>query len=443
MSLLIHNADLTTATGRNRGWVYVDGGVIVDSGSGDFPAELTATEVVDGCGAMLIAGLIDTHVHFREPGLEYKATVLSESGAAAAGGITAVFDMPNTNPATTTVEALDAKMRSVAQHGSYTRYEALLGLVEGAPAELKKLDLGKLHAVKLFLGTSTGAMSSPKGRELEEVFRICADASLPIIVHAEDNSIIAANTAAALARYGSAEAVPVSMHGKIRSREACISSSARAVELAHRFGTRLHIAHVSTAEEVTELLSAGTTSGKLVTAETTPLYLDPVLAEENMRTSLHKVNPAIKTPRDAETLRKALFTGAIDTIGSDHAPHLKFEKELPGIKAMSGAPSVQFALPLMLTYLPPEKVVEKMTVGPATVFSIKCNTDFAPGRSADMALVREVPEYVIGDADVLSLCAWTPFAGCTLRHRVERTWVSGKETWCEGKLASLVDSIKI
>lgn len=424
MSLLLYNAVLATAAGCRRGWVRAEGGVITASGYGECPAGLTADELVDADGAYLIPGLADTHVHFREPGLEYKATVLSESVAALAGGITLVFDMPNTKPATTTAEALAAKIQMAAAHRCPLRYYPLLGLVEGAATELRKLDLSTLPAVKLFLGTSTGAMSSPKGRELEEVFRICADASLPIIVHAEDNNLIAANTAAAIARYGSAEAVPVSMHSEIRSREACLRSSAQAVEMAHRFGTRLHIAHVSTADEVNTLLSPGPTAGKLVTAETTPLYLDPVLADARNRSSLHKVNPAIKTPRDAEALREALFTGAIDTIGTDHAPHLRAEKMLPGITAMSGAPSVQFALPLMLTYLPLEKVIEKMTVGPAEVFGIECNTDFAPGRPAEMALVREVPEYTVSDADVLSLCGWTPFAGRTLRHIVLRTWAA-------------------
>lgn len=218
-------------------------------------------------------------------------------------------------------------------------------------------------------------------------------------------------------------------HCRIRSREACLRSAAHAVELATRFGTRLHLAHVSTADEVRELLSEGPTKDKLITAETTPLYLDPVLCDEANRSCRHKVNPAIKTEEDAEVLREALFTGRIDTIGTDHAPHLLAEKERPGMTAMSGAPSIQFALPLMLTYLPAEKIVEKMTCGPAEIFGIGVTTSLKPGKVADFAIVREVPEYTLTDADAVSLCRWTPFAGRTLRHRVERTWCSGITTW--------------
>ncbi|MCM1067594.1 MAG: amidohydrolase family protein [Muribaculaceae bacterium] len=428
-TLLIHNALIADSAAPYRGYVLCSEGVTALKGTGDAPAELLAqaTEVVDAQGGYLIPGLIDTHVHFREPGLEYKATVLSESRAAAAGGVTAVFDMPNTKPATTSAATLAEKMDAARRKGSYTRYMPLMGIIPGGLKELRKLDPALVPAVKLFLGTSTGAMASPESGELAEVFRYCADIGLPIIVHAEDNDIIAANTAAAIARYGSAEAVPVSIHPEIRSREACLRSSAAAVELAERFGTRLHIAHVSTADEVRELLSEGPSDTKLITAETTPLYLDPVLAESSARSSLHKVNPAIKTPADAEALRQALISGAIDTIGTDHAPHLLSEKRLPGITAMSGAPSIQFALPLMLSYLPLPLVVRKMTEGPRKVFGLRCGR-LDIGSPADMALVREVDPYTISDANVLSTCGWTPFAGREVRHRVERTWVAGALT---------------
>ncbi len=432
--MLITNAQLVGPAGRITGWVLTEGSLIKASGTGDAP-EAPGHETIDAGGAMLLPGLADTHVHFREPGLEHKATVRSESLAAVAGGITAVFDMPNTKPATTTVEALRQKKELAVAKGCYVRYTPLLGLVPGAMDELRRLDTTAAPAVKLFLGTSTGAMASPEGSELDDAFRFCAEHRLPIIVHAEDNDIIAANTAAAVARYGSPEAVPVSMHPDIRSAEACFRSAAYAVELAHRFGTRLHLAHVSTAREARELLQPGATHGKLVTAETTPLYLDPVLCHPSNRSSLHKVNPAIKTEADATGLREALADGRIDTIGTDHAPHLRAEKLLPGITAMSGAPSIQFALPLMLTYLPAEMIVAKMTAGPAAVFDIVLNTAFAPGSPADFSLVRETGERTITDADVLSLCGWTPFEGRTVRHTVERVWIAGQPVWNGGPVA--------
>ncbi len=427
---LIYNAQLCDASGMRKGFVAIDGTRIESVGEGTpSPDDLNRADTkIDAEGAMLIPGLIDTHVHFREPGLEYKATILSESRAAAAGGITAVFDMPNTVPPTVTVEALRAKA-ALAAHGCHTRYMPLLGIVPGVMKELAKADTDAMCAVKLFLGTSTGGMRSPLGDELTDVFRFCAEHGLRIIVHAEDNAIIDANMQAALARYGSAERIPVSLHPEIRSRQVCLSSAAHAVELAHRFGARLHIAHVSTADEVRELLQPGKPDGKLVTAETTPLYLDPVLAEARARTSLHKVNPAIKTPADAEALRQALQNGTIDTIGTDHAPHLREEKMRPGMTAMSGAPSVQFALPMMLTYLPPETVVEKMSSGPCAVFGLGLASALIPGMPADLALIREAPEYTISDADVLSPCDWTPFAGRTVRHKVAATWINGHRTF--------------
>ncbi len=430
-STVVYNAVLCDAGGKRRGWLAADGGRITAVGDGNVTAEMlvSAAEAVDARGAFLIPGLTDTHVHFRDPGLTHKATMESESRAAAAGAVTTVFDMPNTVPPVTTVEVLEAKRRLVESKNVSCRIIPLLGMAPGAMEQLKKLDLAGVPAVKLFLGTTTGAMSAPPDDELEDVFRFLADQNIPVIVHAEDNDVIGRNMEAALARWGSAEAIPVAEHCRIRSHEACLRSAARAVELATRFGTRLHLAHVSTAAEVRELLSDGPAKGKLITAETTPLYLDPVLCNEISRSCRHKVNPAIKTPEDAEVLREALFTGRIDTIGTDHAPHLLAEKERPGMTAMSGAPSIQFALPLMLTYLPMEKIVEKMTCGPADVFGIGVTTSLEPGAVADFAVVREVPAYTLTDADAVSLCGWTPFTGRTLRHRVERTWCGGVAVW--------------
>lgn len=429
-SFVIYNAEIVDSNGERHGWIAVTDDQISAAGCGDVPAEILASssQNIDAEGAFLIPGLADTHVHFREPGLTQKADMKSESLAAVAGGITTVFDMPNTVPSTITAEALADKMRLTQADGIACHITPLLGLAPGKAMEaLSKIDVENTPAVKLFLGTTTGAMAAPEGSELNDVFRFCADHRLRIIVHAEDNEIIARNTADAIAKYGSAESVPVSMHSIIRSREACLRSSAHAVELAHRFGTPLHLAHVSTADEVRELLSAGPTTGKLVTAETTPLYIDPIISDPANRTSLLKVNPAIKTVADGEALREALFNGAIDTIGTDHAPHQRQEKLLPGITAMSGAPSIQFALPLMLSYLPLAKIVEKMTVGPKAVFGIDIPTTLTTGARADFALIRKVPEYTITDADVLSKCAWTPFAGRKAHHKVVATYVSGKQ----------------
>lgn len=418
--MLIKNAILLDRKGRRNGWIQTDGSTIIATGEGEPDENIVASdnEIIDACGAYVCPGLIDSHVHFREPGLEYKATIAGESRAALAGGITTVYDMPNTKPATTTAEALWAKNR-LGQETASTHYRAFFGATPGCMAELNKLRPGDTPGIKIFLGTSTGAMSAPAGRELEDILRWCADHGLPAVVHAEDNDIIAANTAAAISRYGSREAVPVSEHHRIRSAEACLRSAAAAVELAHRTGAHLHIAHISTAAEARELLDRGATAGKLVTAETTPMYLDPWLADENHRSGLHKINPAIKTIADAEELRAALADGRIDTIATDHAPHLLSEKEGGALTAASGAPSIQFAVPLMLTYLPIDLIVAKMSAGVADVFGLGDYGTLTPGQAADLSIITPTDDYIISEQDIISSCGWSPFTGRKLSFRTD------------------------
>jgi len=411
---LYYNAIVIDRSGKRRAWVQTDGKIITAVGEGD-PADTAGG--IDLGGAYLCPGFIDSHVHFREPGLEYKATIASESRAALAGGITTVFDMPNTKPATTTAEALWAKNELGARTAA-THYRAFFGATPGCMAELRKLRPGDTPGIKIFLGTSTGAMQSPEGGELDDVLRWCADNDLPAVVHAEDNDIIAANTAAAIARYGTREAVPVSEHHRIRSAEACLSSAAAAVEMAMRTGARLHLAHVSTAREARELLSPGPTKGKQITAETTPMYLDPVLADEVNRSGLHKINPAIKTPEDAEELRRALADGRIDTIATDHAPHLLAEKEGGALTAASGAPSVQFAVPMMLGYLPVDLVVAKMTAGVADVFGYAGYGNITPGAPADFTVITPAEPCAITESMILSPCGWSPFTGRSIEYAV-------------------------
>lgn len=402
----------------SNGYILTDGSTILSVGEEKSPA-ISADERIDAHGATIIPGLTDTHVHFREPGLERKGTIAGESRAALAGGITTVFDMPNTNPATTTVAAFREKLAYGRCH-SAVNYNAFWGAVPGCLSEFDKFAPGEIPGVKIFLGTSTGSMAAPDDRELLELMRRCADIDLPVMVHAEDNDIISANAAAEIARYGSAERVPVSRHHHIRSRQACVAATAKAIDMALRTGCRLHIAHVSTADELS-FFSAGPTAGKQITAETTPMYLDPVLASEAMRTNLHKINPAIKTEADAEALRKALLTGKIDTIGTDHAPHLLADKEGSALTAASGAPSIQFAVPLMLQYLPLDVIVERMTIGPAAIFGRQYSASLAPGATANFSLLAHVEPYQITDDMVVSPCGWTPFAGRTLTHKITLT----------------------
>ncbi len=409
---LIVNARIGGTPGS---WVLVDGNTISSTGTGT-PPPCSGT-IIDARGADLIPGLTDSHVHFREPGLEYKATIASESRAALAGGITTVIDMPNTKPATTTAEALRAKLE-LGRRTASVHYHAFFGAVPGCMKEVVKFAPGEIPGVKVFLGTSTGSMAAPGESEMLELMRWCADNNMPVMVHTEDNDIIAANTAAAIARYGSPDKVPVSMHSTIRSAEACVKATEKAIELAIRTGAHLHIAHISTAEEVRRFLSPGNVADKQITAETTPMYLDPWLSEAAHRSSLHKINPAIKTPEDAEALRAAVISGAIDTIGTDHAPHLRAEKEGGALTAASGAPSVQFALQMMLEYQPLDIIVERMTAAPFRIFGVGSNGIIAPGAPADLVLVEKTEPFEITDSMVISPCGWTPFAGRTINHTI-------------------------
>jgi len=415
--LLVFNALLTDVAGRRQGWARTDGQRIIAVGEGGgCPPSSAGEAIVDARGAMLMPGLVDTHVHFREPGLEEKGTIASESRAARLGGMAMVFDMPNTKPATTTALALRQKLE-IAERTCEVRYKAFYGATPACLADLRSIPPSVLAGVKVFLGTSTGAMSCPCESELLDIMRYCADAGITVMVHAEDDVIIAANTAVALERYGSREAVPVSEHQFIRSRQACLAATERAIDLALRTGAHLHVAHVSTADEVA-LFAAGPVAGKQITAETTPLYMDPVLSRPGNRNNRHKVNPAIKTEADAEALRSALAEGRIDTIGTDHAPHLLSQKAGGALTAASGAPSVQFALVRMLEYLPAQLIVEKMAAAPAAIFNLGAYGLVAPGYPGSLILVEDTAPYAITDAMVVSPCAWTPFDSLPASHRV-------------------------
>lgn len=420
--MLITNVVLPSSGSGERSWIKIGGARISQTGSMNDAVPQDA-EIYDAAGAMALPGLIDTHVHFREPGFEDKGNIATESRAAYAGGITSFIDMPNTRPATLTAETFADKLRRAAA-SSAVNYGFFLGASEATPEVLAKLDRRKVPGIKLFLGATTGAVATPSAQALDRLFRVCAEIGLPIVVHAEDDAVIAANAQAAILRYGSREAVPVSEHRNIRSRQACLQATARAVELAHRFGTRLHIAHVSTADEVRLFLSAGPVKSKLITAETTPMYMDPELCSRNdWRT---KINPSIKGCDDAEAIRDAVRNGLIDTVATDHAPHLVAHKQGGALTAASGAPSVQFALPVMLEYLDAPCIARVMSANPAAIFGIEGRGSLCAGSKADITLVRTLDQpHVITDSDVITPAAWTPFAGRAVNHSVEKVWLNG------------------
>lgn len=423
MKTLIYNADVK---GSGLGWVLINGQRIDAIGSGE-PTAVSADNVVDAKGMLLLPGAIDCHVHFREPGLTHKATIASESRAAIAGGVTSYLDMPNCVPTTTTIDAVKQKME-IAHADSAANYGFFIGATDNNLHELLTADYSQIAGVKLFLGSSTGNMLVDDNSALQSIF---SQVNVPIVVHAEDEATIKRNRAEYNARYCCTEP-PVEAHSLIRSAQACLIATNRAIELARQYHAHLHIAHVTTAAEVEAVQRAEDT----VTCEVSPHHLmwcDQDYADRGTRI---KMNPAVKTAADRDALRKAVADGKVDIVATDHAPHLLEEKQGGAITAVSGAPMVQFSLPVMLDMFSVETVVRTMCVRPAEIFSIVDRGDIAVGNYADLVLV-ECADYTVTDADVVSKCHWTPIDGVTLHHRVHSTWVNGSLAYSDGEFAEV------
>jgi len=427
VDLLIHSAVIVNeGASVPVGWVAVKGKTIADMGAGDPPASVDAAEVVDAAGAMLVPGAIDAHVHFRDPGLTHKADMLTESRAAIAGGVTSFIDMPNTRPSTVSLDAFEAKMERAAAV-SAANYGFYLGATNDNIDQLLAADYTRVAGVKLFLGSSTGNMLVDS---LSAVRRIFSEVPALIAVHAESEEVIRANRGRVTALCGPDPAV--GQHPVIRDARACLEATASAVALARETGARLHVLHVSTAAEL-EFFASGPVAGKRITAETCPQYLvfdDSDYAALGTRI---KCNPAIKSVADRDALRRAVASGRIDTVATDHAPHLLPEKQGGALKAVSGMPMIQFSLPLMMTLAGRglfefTDVVRLMCHNPATLFGIAGRGFLRPGCSADMVLLERRSSEV-ADSDVLSRCGWTPLAGMKLDYRVASTWLNGRRVF--------------
>lgn len=437
MRHLLFNAEIVNEGERFRGYVVIDGDKIAEVSHG-VPAEgikESCQRVDDLDGALLLPGVIDDQVHLREPGLTHKADIFTESRAAVAGGVTSFMDMPNTKPQTTTLEALEAKFNRAAET-SVANYSFNIGATNDNIDTLKRVDYSQVCGVKAFLGSSTGNMLVD---DRSALYRLFDEIPAVIAVHSEDEAIIRANRDRFVAERG--DDLPVELHPLIRSAEACYVSTARAVELASKLGTRLHVFHLSTARELS-LFSDAPLADKHITAEVCVHHLwfsDRDYARLGNRI---KCNPAVKTLDDRNALREALRTGRLDVVATDHAPHLLSEKEGNCLKAASGMPLVQFSLVAMLEMARQgifsiEMVVEKMCHAPAQLYRIDRRGYIRPGYYADLAIVREdAAGHVITAADVLSKCGWSPFEGTTVHHRVERTFVNGEEAYSHGTITA-------
>ena len=432
MRTLISNPIIVNEGESFRGSVVINNGRITEILRGDELPRGEIEQIVEAGGMYLVPGAIDAHVHFREPGLTHKATIASESRAAVAGGVTSYMEMPNTNPQTTTLKALAEKFR-IAARDSIANYSFYFGATNDNCEQFAQLNPTQVCGIKLFMGSSTGNMLVDKKEMLEKIF---ATAKMPVAVHCEDSSIIAANTQKAIAEAG--ENPPVEYHPVIRSSEACYKSTECAVELARRFGTKLHIMHISTKEELA-LLSDKSIGEKNITAEVTPAHLTFCSDDYARLGTRIKCNPAIKGSDDREALRTALADGRIDLVGTDHAPHLLQDKEGGALTAASGMPSIQFTMPAMLQLVNEgvisiETMVQRMCHAPAELFAVNKRGYIRKGYFADLVLLRPDSPHTITKENVISKCAWSPFEGATFDWEVAQTWVNGECAYKNGKI---------
>ncbi|MDR7192494.1 dihydroorotase [Luteimonas terrae] len=429
-STLIRNARLV-----NEGRIF-DGDLRIADGriaaiGGDLAARDGDT-IVDAAGRWLLPGMIDDQVHFREPGMEHKADMATESAAAVAGGLTSFMDMPNTSPPTLSADVLQDKYDRAAGRAR-ANYGFYMGASNDNLDHVRRIDPLTTPGVKVFMGASTGNMLVDDPETLDGIFR---ETPVPIITHCEDTPTIDAIQREYVAKYG--DDIPAECHPDIRSREACMKSTQLALSLARRHDTRLHVLHISTADELAlfergPLVDAAGKVRKRITAETCIHFLRFDRADYARLGHKIKCNPAIKDASDREALLRALADDVIDVLATDHAPHLLSEKENPYTRAPSGLPLVQFALSAALecvheSHFDITRVVQKFAHAPAQLFDVAERGFLREGYFADLVMVEDTP-FTVTREQVLSKCGWSPFEGTTFRSRIASTWVNGRLAW--------------
>ena len=431
----IKNALIVNEGETYSGSVVISGETIAEVIKGDNLPTIPFNETIDANGCYLLPGVIDDHVHFRDPGLTHKADIHTESMAAAAGGVTSYMDMPNTNPQTTTLEALDNKFKDAATK-SIVNYSFYFGATNNNADLLPLLDKQKVCGVKLFMGASTGNMLVDRMETLKNIF---SNAGMLIATHCEDQNIITAQANAYKEKYG--EDPDIKYHPEIRSEEACYQSSKLAVKLAKETGARLHILHISTAKELT-LLENKPLNDKKITAEACVSHLFFSSQDYETYGARVKCNPSIKTPADRDALREALTNNLIDVIGTDHAPHLLSEKEGGALKAVSGMPTIQFSLTAVMELVHQgiisiEQLVQKMCHAPASLYQIAKRGFIRPGYQADLVLINPNKEWTVTTDCLLSKCGWSPMEGQTFHSKVEKTFVNGNLVYADNQVNAL------
>ncbi|HUX95651.1 MAG TPA: dihydroorotase [Bacteroidales bacterium] len=432
-AILINNATIINEGRSFRGGLLIKDELISAIGTihdKDIPA---TTKVIDATGLLLLPGIIDDQVHFREPGLTHKGDILTESRAAAAGGVTSFMDMPNTNPQTVTVEALEDKYK-IASEKSFINYSFNIGATNDNIEEVLKADPSKVCGIKIFMGSSTGNMLVDNEKALRELFR---RAHMIISSHCEDEKTVKKNSELYRQKYG--DDVPINLHPVIRSREACFISSSYAISLAKEYNTKLHIFHLSTADEMKLFSGDIPLSEKRITAEVCVhhLWFDDTWYDK--LGTLIKWNPAIKTRYDRDALRDSVNSNRIDIVATDHAPHTLEEKSNSYFKAPSGGPLVQHSLVIMMELwhkkiFSIEKIVEKMCHNPAILFNIRKRGFIREGYKADLVLVDPDKSWTISRDNILYKCGWSPFEGETFKSKVVKTIVNGTIVYDNGSI---------
>lgn len=430
-SILIRNATIINEGTVSHKDLLIKDELISDIGSSeewDIPAGITE---IDARGLLLLPGIIDDQVHFREPGLTHKGDIFTESRAALAGGVTSFMDMPNTVPQTITIETLEEKYR-LGEDNSLINYSFNIGATNDNIDEILKADPQKVCGIKVFMGSSTGNMLVDNEKALRELF---LRAHMPVSAHCEDEETIRRNSEIQRRIYG--EDVPVNLHPVIRSREACFISSSYAIRLAREYNTRLHIFHLSTADEMKLFSNKIPLAEKRITGEVCVhhLWFDDS-DYEHLGTRI-KWNPAIKTRFDREALLDGVINDRIDVIATDHAPHTLEEKSNTYFKAPSGGPLIQHSLTVMLELwhrkaISLEKIVEKMCHNPAILFNIRKRGFIREGYKADLCLVDPKNSWTVSGENILYKCGWSPFEGTTFRSKVVKTIVNGTVVYDNG-----------
>ena len=438
MRTIIRNATIVNEGRSFVGSVVIEDEMIQSVLTTDDSTQTYENEI-DATGLYLFPGVIDDHVHFREPGLTHKADIASESRTAAAGGVTSYMDMPNTVPQTTTLEELTHKF-NIAKNKSRVNYSFFFGATNDNTDLLPRLDSHRVPGVKVFMGSSTGNMLVDNETTLHKLFRT---SPLLIMAHCEDTNIINQNIKLFQKKYKGQNDFPVRYHSRIRSAEACYQSSSMAVKLAKDTGARLHVAHVSTAMEL-PLFENKPLEEKRITAEAVIAHLMFSSEDYDRLGTKIKCNPSIKTPEDQQALRQALTNGLIDVVATDHAPHMISEKEGGALKAASGMPMIQFSLISMLEMvdegvMPIERVPQLMSHNPATLFHIDRRGFIRPGYYADLVLVEPNANWEVISGRYFTKCGWTPMDERTFNWRVRRTIVNGTTAFSDG---IVVDGIR-